>query len=363
MTHTLDSYRTERMQGIMISLQGVEKIYPNAHSIVHALKGISFEVTAGEVFGIIGRKKAGKSTLLRCINLLEHPTAGTIVIDNCPVTSMKAKVLRMLRYSMGMIFPHAHLLKTRSIFENISLPLELTGTSKLDIQRIVHPLLQLIGLSDKSKAYPHQLNEGQKQKVSIARALVHKPKILLCDEITSSFDTKTAHSILQLLRDINERFNTTILLMTDEMDSIKSICHKAAVLHQGELIEQRSVAHLFTNPQSELAKDLVRAATRLELPTALRRKLRAHPSEYSNSVLRISFVGLSTQEALIAHIIQQYQLTLNIMQAHIETLCDETIGIMIVEVMGNADNINQATNFLTNNGLFIEVLGYAPRSH
>jgi D-methionine transport system ATP-binding protein len=347
----------------MISLQGVEKIYPAAHSVIHALKGVSLTVAAGEIFGIIGRAGAGKSTLIRCVNLLERPSEGTIVVDNYPLTSIQGKGLKTFRRTIGMIFHHFNLLQSRNVFHNIALPLELVGTSNPDMQRIIHPLLNLVGLTDKAKAYPHQLSDGQKQRVAIARALVHGPKILLCDEATAALDPKTTHSILQLLRDINERFNTTILLMTDKMDVIKTICNKVAVLHQGDIVEQGAVTHLFANPISALAKEFVKSATRLELPTALRRKLRAHRSEDSNSVLRISFVGSAAQEALIAQVIQQYHLTLNIMQAHVETLRDETMGIMIAEVTGDPNDIHHATELLKNKGLYIEVLGYAPRAH
>jgi D-methionine transport system ATP-binding protein len=346
----------------MITLNGLEKIYRTGDAVIHALKGITLNVEQGEIFGIIGRAGAGKSALIRCINLLEYPNSGAVIVDSCNLMTMSTEGLRQARRNIGMIFQHFNLLDSRSVFDNVALPLEITGASKGQIEATVRPLLNMTGLADKGDLYPHQLNGGQKQRVAIARALVHQPKVLLCDEATAGLDAKTAQSILQLLSEINERLNLTILLITHDMEVIKSICSRVAVLHQGEIVEQGTVLELFTNPKSEIGKELVKAATRLEMPTALRRRLRPQPTENCHPILRISFVGPSAQEPLLAYVIQQFGLSINITQAHLETVRNDTIGIMVVEVIGRGEEIEKAIQFLEHKGLHIEVLGYAPRT-
>lgn len=343
----------------MIALQAVEKLYQTHRSTVHALKNISFEVNSGEIFGVIGRTGAGKSTLIRCINLLERPTRGNVMIDQLPLTSLDSQSLRLARHCIGTVLQPFTLLESRTIYDNVALPLKLAGKSKTDIHKIVQPLLVLSGLADKIHAYPRQLNGAAKQRVAIARALVHRPKVLLCDEVTRSLDPKGVSSVLQLLRSIHEQFNLTILLTSADIGVIKSICDRVAVLHQGEIIEQNAILNLFANPQTQLSKELVRTHTRLELPAAYRRRLRPQASNQSNPVFRISLVGADAQEPLIGQVMQQYQLTINIMQAHLETIRDRTIGIMIVEVTGELNNINQAREFLESKDLYMEVLGYA----
>lgn len=348
--------------GFMITLNGIEKIYQTGGTVIHAVKGVTLNIAQGEIFGIIGRPGAGKSALIRCINLLEYPNSGAVIVDSCNLTTLSTEELRQARRNIGMIFQHFNLLTSRSVFENVSLPLELVGASKGQIEATVRPILNLTGLADKGDAYPHQLSNGQKQRVAIARALVNQPKVLLCDEATAALDPKTAQSILQLLHDINERLNLTILLITHEMEVIKSVCSRVAVMHQGEIVEQGTVLELFTNPKSEIGKEFVKAATRLEMPNALRRRLRPQPADNSNPIVRISFIGPSAQEPILAYVIQQFGLSINITQAHIETVLEETIGIMVVEIIGKPDEIEKAIQFLEHKGLHIEVLGYAPRT-
>lgn len=346
----------------MITLQSVEKLYQTHGSTVRALKNISFEVDSGEIFGIIGRAGAGKSTLIRCVNLLERPTRGEILVNQLPLMNLNHKSLRLARHSIGTVLPPFTLLESKTVYDNIALPLKLAGKTKTEIHKTVQHLLILSGLADKTLAYPKQLNAMQKQRVAIARALVHQPKVLLCDEITASLDTKGVTSILQLLRKIHEQFNLTILLTSAEIGVIKSICDRVAVLHQGEILEQNTVLNLFANPQTPLSKELVRVHTRLELPAAYRRRLRPQASDQASPVFRISLVGVDAQEPLIAQVMQQYQLTINIMQAHLETIRDRTIGIMIVEITGDINNIYKAREFLESKDLYIEVLGYATQS-
>lgn len=349
----------------MISIDGLEKVYQSTkhNAPSQALKGITLNIAEGEIFGILGRKGSGKSALIRCFNLLERPTRGSIIVDSCNLTALNTEELRQARRNIGMIFQHFNLLSSRTVFENIALPLEINRVPKFQIMEKVTTVLELTGMSSLAKAYPNTLTDIQKQRVAIARALVNKPKVLLCEEATASLDAKGAQAILQLLAYLNERLKLSIVLITHEMEVIKAICHRAAILHQGEIVEEGSVFDLFTNPKTPIAKEYVKMSSRLEMPTALRKRLRASKTENCNSVLRLSFVGKTAQEPLIAYVIQQFSLSINITQAHLETLQEASVGVMIIEVTGEKENIEKAIEFMQHKGLHIEVLGYAPRNH
>lgn len=279
------------------------------------------------------------------------------------MTQLPPKLLRVARRNIGMIFQHFHLMSSRTVYQNVSLPLELIGYPKYEIENIVLPLLDLVGLTDKIHVYPRELSGGQKQRVAIARALANKPKVLLCDEATSALDPKTTQSILQLLKQINQKMGLTIVMITHEMDVIKAICDRAAVLHQGQIVEESDILSLFTRPQSDIAKELIKMNTRSEMPNALRQKMVPHPSEDCHYVLRLSFTGKAAQEPLIAQVIQRFDLTINIIQAHLEQVRDETIGIMIIEAVASGeDSTPAAMQFLESKGIHIEVLGYVPRT-
>ncbi|MEY3183239.1 MAG: methionine transport ATP-binding protein [Pseudomonadota bacterium] len=350
----------------MIVLENVSKTFaptsPNGRAIP-ALRNISLRVLEGEIFGIIGKSGAGKSTLVRCMNALERPSSGKVLIDRENVTLLPAKLLRVARRQIGMIFQHFHLMASRTVYDNIALPLEFMGYPKHEIEARVIPLLELVGLTDKMLAYPNQLSGGQKQRVAIARALANQPKVLLCDEATSALDPKTTHAILDLLKHINQTLGLTVILITHEMDVIKSICDRVAVLHQGTIVEESSVLELFSRPQSDVAKELIKVNTRSEMPNALRRKMVPMPSEQCHYVLRLSFRGQAAQEPLMARVIQRFDLTINIIQAHLETIREEMIGIMIIEMVSEGeDTIPPAIQFLESQGIHIEVLGYVPRT-
>ncbi len=346
----------------MISLKGIEKIYKQGNTLVHALKGITLDVQQGEIFGIIGHAGAGKSALIRCINLLENPSSGSIIIDQCELTTLSTEALRQARRKIGMIFQHFNLLNSRSVFDNVALPLELLGASKETIEATVRPLLNLTHLGSQADAYPSELSTGQKQLVAIARALVGKPKVLLCEDATAEMDPKTKQQILHILRDVNKRLDITILLLTHEIDVIKSICDRVAVLEQGKIVETTSALEFFTNPRTTLAKDFVINATRLEMPHALRSCLRHRSADNHNPILRIAFIDPDKQESFIAYVVQQFNLMMNIIQAHLETIGDKTIGIMAVEAIGESEEIKRAIQFLEHKDIHVEVLGYAQRS-
>ncbi|WP_296902765.1 methionine ABC transporter ATP-binding protein, partial [uncultured Megasphaera sp.] len=253
----------------MITLKNITKTYGGAAQ-VQALKGIDLTINDGEIFGIIGKSGAGKSTLVRCINMLEKPTSGQVIIDDKDLTKMNESQLRAERKNIGMIFQHFNLLSSRTVAENIAFPLELVGASKDIIEKKVASLLELVNLTDRAGNYPSQLSGGQKQRVGIARALASDPKILLCDEATSALDPQTTKSILELLQDINKRLGITIVVITHEMAVVKEICHRVAVIESGVIKEMGRVVDIFTNPQSQTMKDFVTSIINMELPTGIK---------------------------------------------------------------------------------------------
>lgn len=244
----------------ILSLQGIEKTYGKGERAVNALKGVSLDVYAGEIFGIIGPSGAGKSTLIRCINLLESPQAGRVLIDGVDVTGFRGRRLREVRRSIGMVFQHFNLLTNRTAAGNVSFPMEIVGTPRSERAERVRELLSIVGLDGKADRYPSQLSGGEKQRVGIARALATRPRILLCDEATSALDPETTVSILNLLKSINQRFGLTIVMVTHQMHVVRAICQRVAVLDQGCVVEVGPVSELFSNPQAVATRRLIQEA-------------------------------------------------------------------------------------------------------
>ena len=238
----------------MIKLSNITKVFQQGNRTIQALNNVSLHVPAGQIYGVIGASGAGKSTLIRCVNLLERPTEGSVLVDGQELTTLSESELTKARRQIGMIFQHFNLLSSRTVFGNVALPLELDNTPKDEVKRRVTELLSLVGLGDKHDSYPSNLSGGQKQRVAIARALASNPKVLLCDEATSALDPATTRSILELLKDINRRLGLTILLITHEMDVVKRICDCVAVISNGELIEQDTVSEVFSHPKTPLAQ-------------------------------------------------------------------------------------------------------------
>jgi len=344
----------------MIELQNVTKTYHSNNAPVDALVDVNIKVNPGEIFGVIGKSGAGKSTLIRCANLLERPTSGSVIVNGQDLTRLSAKQLRFARHNIGMIFQHFNLLNTRTTFQNVSFPLELMGMKKQAIHDRVLPLLELIGLDGKANAYPSHLSGGQKQRVAIARALATEPKVLLCDEMTSALDPETTASILELIKNINRKLNLSILLITHEMDVIKSIADRVAVLDHGKIVEQSHVAALFKDPKTIMAKRLTQSTLSIELPQALQSKLLSEPVGEGYTLFRIGFLGETVAEPIISRLIKQYDLQINILQANLEFVRDETVGVMLVAANADHEKIQQGTHFLREKGLRVEVLGYVP---
>lgn len=342
----------------MITLENVTKVYGNKTQ-VKALNGISLSVKAGEIFGIIGKSGAGKSTLVRCINMLERPTSGKVIIDERDMTTLSDSRLRRERKSIGMIFQHFNLLSSRTIFDNIAFPLELTDTPKEIIRNKVEGLLELVGLSDRKSNYPSQLSGGQKQRVGIARALASDPKILLCDEATSALDPQTTTAILALLQDINKRLGITIIIITHEMAVVKDICDRVAVIEGGYIKECGRVVDIFTNPQSETMQEFVKSIINTEMPRGITRLgITNEPKEGSDMLVRVRFKGNITTKPLMAQVIRHSNADLSVLYGNIDYIQDEPFGYLIFSIIGDMESQIRAFNYIESLPVESEVLGY-----
>ena len=342
----------------MIELRQINKTYHTKKGSVTALADINLTVQRGEIFSVIGKSGAGKSTLIRCVNLLEKPSSGVVIVDNQDLTKLSSPQLRLARHHIGMFFQHFNLLNTRTVYQNVAFPLQLLKTKRSEIKKTVLSLLELTGLSDKTNAYPSQLSGGQKQRVAIARALATKPNVLLCDEMTSSLDPETTASILRLIKNINQQLNLSILLITHEMDVIKTIADRVAVLDHGEIVEQDDVVSIFKNPHTAVAKRLTQSSVRTELPASLQSKIRAEPVDHGYALIRIAFVGKVATEPMMEDLIKHFNLRINILQANLEFIHNETIGVMLVAANADQEEIEQGVDYLKLKGIGVEVLGY-----
>lgn len=344
----------------MIELRQLTKIFSTG---ITALDDINLSIERREIFGVIGPSGAGKSTLIRCVNLLESPTAGHVIIDNQDLTQLSLGDLRKARKKIGMIFQHFNLLSTRNVFDNIAFPLEISGYKKTEIAKVIDPLLELTGLTDKKDYYPSELSGGQKQRVAIARALTNKPHVLLSDEATSALDPHTTHSILRLLKDINKELGITILLITHEMEVVKEICHRLAIIEEGKIIEESNVLEFFTNPKTDTAKRFIRSTIRDTLPEAIQQRISNQAEPGSDILLRLSFLGKSAQEPLIANLIKVYGIDINIIQANIEVIRDEITGVTVVQLSDRENNLDVAIKYLREKGVNVEVIGYVKHNY
>ena len=340
----------------MIELKECQKQYAPGQD---ALRDINLTIDDGEIFGIIGRSGAGKSTLVRCMNLLEVPTRGQVIVDGVDLTTLNSKQLRQQRRHIGMIFQHFNLLASRTVADNIALPLELIGKAKAGINRRVDELLELVGLSALKSQMPQHLSGGQKQRVAIARALAAEPKVLLCDEVTSALDPETTVSILQLLQEINHKLGITIVLITHEMDVIKQICDRVAVLENGCLIEQGEVIDIFASPQTDTTKSLTQKALHIELPQTFIEQMVDAPQAGKHPVLRLAFVGHSSEEPVLVNLVRDYNVIVNFLQADFEYIKENQIGITICQLIGEQADMDKAMHYLQEQQVKVEVLGYA----
>ena len=343
----------------MIKLNNITKIFTLPDKKLTALDNVSLHVPKGQICGVIGASGAGKSTLIRCVNLLERPTHGAVVIDDVDLTQLSDAELVKTRRQIGMIFQHFNLLTSRTVFENVALPLELENKSKAEIQEKTTALLALVGLSDKHNVYPANLSGGQKQRVAIARALASDPKVLLCDEATSALDPATTQSILKLLKEINRTLGITILLITHEMEVVKRICDQVAVIDKGRLIEQGTVSEIFSNPKTELAQEFISSTFHITLPEEYLENLSDTPKHArSYPIIKFEFTGRSVDAPLLSQASKKFGVELSILTSQIDYAGGVKFGFTIAEVEGDEDAITQAKVYLMENNVRVEVLGY-----
>ncbi|KEO82267.1 methionine ABC transporter ATP-binding protein [Tumebacillus flagellatus] len=342
----------------MITLQNVRKDYLVEKKSITALKKIDLTIERGEVFGIIGHSGAGKSTLIRCINLLEKPTMGSIIVDGQDLTRLSPSQLQTARREIGMIFQHFNLLSSATIYENIAFPLRLSKRSKSEIDKKVRDLLELVGLADHAKKYPAQLSGGQKQRVGIARALANDPKVLLCDEATSALDPMTTQSILKLLSDINKKLGLTIVLITHEMHVIREICDRVGVIDGGEIVELGPVAEVFLNPKQSITQEFVEQVSDFDFPEELLEQYKKMPApeRACHQVVQVSFLGDTTFQPVLFQVLQSLPVQFNILHGTINRIKDTPFGRLVLEITGEPDDARDAVKHLQERGLRVEVL-------
>lgn len=334
-----------------IILENICKTFSTKDGKVEALKNVSLSIEAGDIYGIIGMSGAGKSTLVRCMNFLEEPTEGRVLIKGRALGELSERELRKQREDIGMIFQHFNLLMQKSVLENVCFPLYIQGKKKREARARAVELLEIVGLSDKTKAYPAQLSGGQKQRVAIARALASDPKILLCDEATSALDPQTTSSILELLKDINHRFGITIVIITHQMSVVREICSHVAIMKEGEVAETGLVSEIFAHPKSAVAKELIRKDTESDTEDS-RRATRDEIS--SGEKLRIVYSENSAFEPVIANMVLTFQEPVNILKANTKNVGGVAKGEMILEFIKDSRQSGAMKQYLRERGLEIE---------
>ena len=331
----------------IIRLENVSKTYETKDGQVVALKNINLSIQKGDIFGIIGMSGAGKSTLVRCLNLHEVPTEGKVIIEGNDLTSLKEKDLRILRRNIGMIFQHFNLLMQKNVLDNVCFPLELAGMKKKDAKVKARELLEIVGLKDREKAYPIQLSGGQKQRVAIARALANNPKILLCDEATSALDPQTTSSILELLKEINEKYEITIVIITHQMSVVQEVCKNVGIIDGGELVEKGEVLEIFSNPKTKKAKELILSGSE----NGARKEL---PMLESTKIVRIVFTKQSSFEPVIANMVLKFATPVNILGASTKNVGGIAAGEMLLGLPHDEETAKEMIQYLMDRGIVVE---------
>lgn len=332
-----------------ILIQDVSKTFETKDGSVQALKHVSLSIETGDIYGIIGMSGAGKSTLVRCMNFLEVPSEGKVLIDGKSLSEFSPKELRKEREKIGMIFQHFNLLMQKNVLENVCFPLYIHGKKKAEARAKALELLEIVGLADRAKAYPAQLSGGQKQRVAIARALASDPQILLCDEATSALDPQTTSSILELLQDINQKFGITIVIITHQMSVVREICTHVAIMKDGEVKEQGLVEEIFSHPKSQVAKELISKDSGNDVES----KKLTQSEIQDGEIVRIVFSENSAFEPVIANLILTFHEPVNILKANTKNVGGVAKGEMILQFMSDSTNVPEMKKFLTERGLEI----------
>ena len=341
----------------MIQLEHISKSFVTASGTVHAVQDVNLQIGEGEIFGIIGFSGARKSTLVRCINLLERPTEGRVIVDGEDLTAMDLKKLREVRKKIGMIFQHFNLMRSRTVFQNIAFPLKKSSLSKAEKEKKIESLLELVGLSDKKDAYPSQLSGGQKQRVAIARALANDPKVLLCDEATSALDPQTTQSILKLLKQVNETLGITIVLITHEMAVVKDICDRVAIMEQGRVVEEGDTVSVFSHPKEAMTKDFIDTASNLgkihDLIAEGHSLTEIQPGE---QMVLLTYSGSNAGQPLISALAEKFSVSANIIYGNIDYLKGKPLGKLVVTLSGEKEAMEQAIDYIRSLGVEMEVM-------
>ena len=337
----------------IIELKNIVKTFPSEKvgEGVHAVRDVSVSIEEGDIFGIIGYSGAGKSTLVRCINLLEKPTSGEVIVEGKNITGYSEVELRDVRRRMGMIFQHFNLLNSANVFENVAAPLKNQGKlSGKEIKERVEEMLRLTGLEDKERAYPSQLSGGQKQRVAIARALVGRPKILLCDEATSALDPNTTTQIIELLRSLQEKLRLTVVMITHQMEVVKSICNKVAVMEEGKIVEEGSLVEVFSEPKSSITKEF-------REKTLYRKEAVALAEKNKRNLYELTFIGEKANDPAIMDLVRNYPVEVSILFGNIEILSGVPFGTLTIDMKGEGKDILDAVAYLKSREIKVEELG------
>ncbi len=342
----------------MIKLEHITQTYRTpGGQVFDALKDVSVHIRPGEIFGIIGRSGAGKSTLVRCINLLNRPSSGSVILDGQELTSIGEAELRQVRRSIGMIFQHFNLLSSRTVYDNVALPLELVGASREAVRQKVEPLLELVGLTEHAKKYPSQLSGGQKQRVGIARALANDPKVLLSDEATSALDPETTTATLALLKRINEKLGLTVVMITHEMSVVKQICDRVVVLDRGEVVESGTVTDIFCRPRHKTTKALIGNVMARDLPESIVSQFRdalGRTGPGGVHLLRLGFIGSEVTRPVISECSRRFDIDFNILRGTVDDFRGATIGTLTVIVEAPQSTFETAAAWLRDSGVIVE---------
>lgn len=342
----------------MIEIKNISKTFHQKKQSFKALDQVSLSVEKGDIVGIIGFSGAGKSTLIRTVNLLERPDEGQIIINGRDFTTLSSKQLAGERKKIGMIFQHFNLLSSRTVFDNVALSLELDHVSKDEINRKVNELLKIVGLEDKSNDYPRSLSGGQKQRVAIARALANDPYLLLCDEATSALDPATTQSILQLLRDINQRLGITILLITHEMEVIKAVCNHVAVIDKGKLLAKGTLSEIISDKENPVIRQFINSDI-MTIPQELNKKLQKEPQDGLFPLIEIELNENISVEKLLSTLYDQYKIPYRLLKADVEYLGDSNFGKLLLQLQGETEENQKAIYYFNQNKIQNTVKGYA----
>ena len=337
----------------LIELQQISKSFEINGEQIQALENINLSIEQSDIYGIIGMSGAGKSTLIRCLNYLERPTSGEVIIDGKVLSSLSIKELRRERSDISMIFQHFNLLMQKNVINNVAFPLKIRKIKKKEATKRAMELLDVVGLSDKANVYPAQLSGGQKQRVAIARALASNPKILLCDEATSALDPRTTESILNLLKQINKEYGITIVIITHQMDVIQKICNKVAIIEKGKLVEEGKVEEIFAKPKSKAAKKLILGKQNLS-ELDVKEKINLSEEIKESKKLRVVFSDSSAFEPVIANMILQFQTAVNILQANTKNVGGIAKGEMILGLPKNEQLQSKIEAYLIQQGLTVQ---------